>query len=140
MENTVVNNQTKIILLWVLLIVCMILHFNYHVSELIYGIDIRSKNASGTVPAHILYIRSAFHFLPIVYIVLVMWFNSKTVKIINLILAALYSLAHLFHLAGEIKKGDNPSQIVLLVITAILALLLTLASFYWNKNKIPENN
>ena len=132
------QQRIKIITVWLLLIVCMILHFDYHVSELFYGIDIRNKDADGTIPERILFIRSAFHFLPLLYIVMVLWLETKTVRIFQFILSLMYTLSHCFHLAGEISKGNNPSQIVLLSVTAFLSLLLILASWEWMKTQ--KNN
>lgn len=127
------TNQFRIILLWLILVVCMVLHFDYHVSELFYGIEIRRPDANGRVPSSVLYIRSAFHFLPFLYISVVMWFTARPVRIINLLLSVLYLLAHIAHLAGELKKGDNPSQMVLLSITAFLSSLAVIASWKWLK-------
>jgi len=126
------NNQSRIILLWLILVVCMILHFDYHVSELFYGIDIRRPDANGRTPDSVLYIRSAFHFLPLLYITLIMWHRTRLLRIVNMVLSVLYLMAHIAHLGGELK-GDNPSQIVLLSVTALLALLLAIAAWNWVK-------
>lgn len=129
------NNQIRIVLLWCLLILCMILHFDYHVSELFYGVDITKPDATGTVPASVVYIRSAFHFLPLLYIAVLLWFATSTVRIIHLVLSGLYTLAHLFHFAGEVSRGNNPSQIILLGITLLLSSLLVVAAFHWLREK-----
>lgn len=125
------NNQLRIIILWLVLVVCMILHFDYHVSEIFYGIDVKRPDANGTIPDSIVVIRSLFHFLPLLYAVALLWLEAKAVRLANFVLSVLYAFAHASHLAGELKKFDNPSQIALLSVTLLLALLLTFASWNW---------
>ncbi len=127
------NNQIRITLLWLILVVCMILHFDYHVSEIFYGIDVKRPNANGTVPNSIVVIRSLFHFLPLLYAATLLWFANKWMRLGNFILSVLYAFAHGMHLSGELKKFDNPSQIILLSVTFLLAVLLAYASFAWWK-------
>jgi hypothetical protein len=127
------NNQIRIVILWLLLVVCMILHFDYHVSEIFYGIDVKRPDANGTIPSTIVLIRTAFHFAPMAILVILMWTTSKAARIVNLALSVLYTLSHGMHLAGELKKGDNPSQMALLSVTLLLALTLVFASWKWYK-------
>ena len=61
------NNQTRIVFLWFMLIVCMILHFDYHVSDIFYGISVEKPGANGIVPPTIIIIRLAFHTLPFAF-------------------------------------------------------------------------
>ena len=48
--------QLRVIVLWILLLAGMILHFNYHVSKIFYGIDVARPGANGEIPfmAHLL--------------------------------------------------------------------------------------
>lgn len=119
--------------MWLILVVCMILHFDYHVSEIFYGIDVKRPNADGTVPNTIVVIRSVFHFLPLLYVATLLWFANKWVRLGNFMLSVFYTFAHGMHLSGELKKFDNPSQIILLSVTLTLSLLLVYASFKWWK-------
>jgi hypothetical protein len=66
-------------------------------------------------------------------LVILMWTTSKAARIVNLALSVLYTLSHGMHLAGELKKGDNPSQMALLSVTLLLALTLVFASWKWYK-------
>jgi hypothetical protein len=125
------NNHIRTIILWLLLVVCMILHFDYHVSEIFYGIDVKRPGANGTIPNTIVLIRAAFHFAPMVILVILMWAASKPARLVNLVLSMLYTLSHGMHLAGELKKGDNPSQMALLSVTFLLAVTLVFASWKW---------
>lgn len=133
------NNQTRITILWLVLVVCMILHFDYHVSEIFYGIDVKKPGATGAVPNSIVVIRSLFHFLPLLYVAVLLWFENKWVRLGNLVLSVLYVLSHAAHLLGELKKFDNLSQMALLSVTLLLALLLLYASInWWKETKSTE--
>lgn len=125
------NNQSKTVILWFMLVVCMILHFNYHVSELMYGRDIKRPDADGSIPLTVLYIRIVFHFLPLIFTGILMWISKPWLKLANLILSILYTISHIFHFAGEIVRGEDPSQILLLGTTFILSVMLAIASFLW---------
>jgi len=129
------HNQLRIVLLWILLVICMILHFDYHVSELFYGIDIKKPGANGVIPATIVLIRTAFHFLPVLYSVGLMWWSSQKVRIVNIALSVIYALANAAHFAGEVKKGDNPSQMILLGVAVLVSVMLIVASRGWVKQK-----
>lgn len=127
------NNQIRIIILWLILVICMILHFDYHVSDIFYGIDVKRPDADGTVPFSIIYIRAAFHFLPLLFVVLLLSKANTAIKFINLILSVAYTLSHAAHLVGELRKGDNPSQMTLLGVTLYIAVMLVIYSWMWRK-------
>ncbi|MBX2902900.1 MAG: hypothetical protein KF872_05020 [Chitinophagales bacterium] len=127
------SNQIRVTILWLVLVVCMMLHFDYHVSEIFYGIDVKRSDANGTVPNTIVVIRTLFHFLPLLYVAVLLWLESKLARLLNVVLSGLYLLSHTFHLVGEVQKFNNPSQIVLLSVTLVLASLLVLASYKWLK-------
>jgi hypothetical protein len=121
--------------LWLLLIVCMILHFDYHISGAVYGLDIKAKDAKGIIPPQLLWIRLAFHFLPLLYIMMIMWQSRSAFRLLNLILAGIYTIAHGFHFAGALRSADNPSQTILLGITLVLSVLLTVAAYQWYREQ-----
>ncbi|GAA4462697.1 hypothetical protein GCM10023093_09830 [Nemorincola caseinilytica] len=125
------SGQLRIVLLWVILVICMILHFDYHVSEIFYGIDVRKAGANGTVPPTILIIRTAFHFLPLLYAVTLMWYAGAVARKVNMVLSILYLGANAAHFIGEVRKGDNPSQIMLLGLTFVLSAVLVMAARQW---------
>ncbi len=134
------DNRTRIIILWLMFVVCMILHFNYHVSGIFYGIDVERPTADGTFPPSLIIIRLLFQHLPLLYIVALMFFERSWARITNLVLSALYTLANAFHLVGELAHPPvNPSQAVLLVITLLLSLVLVTFSLRWMKEPQTEN-
>ena len=139
---TISTHSLRIAMIWLILVVCMILHFDYHVSELFYGIDIKKPDANGTVPNSILIIRGIFHFLPFGFILVNLWTNNSIWRKIQIGIAGIYTLAHGFHLSGELSKGDNPSQILLLATTFLISVFLIIAciSSVKNRNKTSHKN
>ncbi len=135
------NHLQKIILFWLLLIVCMILHFNYHVSGIFYGVDVTMPNAAGKVPNSILIIRSLFHFLPLLYVIALTYYDNQKIRVANLVLSMIYASANLMHMIGEIAgKKEDLSQIMLLLITLFIFILLSHTSWLWNKEILHQSN
>ncbi len=119
------NNNNKLVALWGLTVIGMILHFNYHISGIFYGIDIVKPGSNGVEPVSLIVIRTLFYHLPIVWILLILYVEKRWMNITLLVISVLYFLAHASHLAGEVLgKEKNPSQISLLFVVLIVAGLL----------------
>ncbi|MEA5426703.1 hypothetical protein [Arcicella lustrica] len=128
------NNSQKIVTLWILFVVCMILHFNYHVSELFYGVDIKRPNANGVVPTSAAIIRFVFEILPMMLVTFILFIEKPLIRQINFYLSILFSLANLAHLVEEFMSPKlDLSQLNLLSFVFISSLLLNLASWRWIK-------
>ncbi|NLR93433.1 hypothetical protein [Flammeovirga agarivorans] len=129
------NLQTsqKVIYLWIILIITMILHSNYHVGEIFYGIDIVLESATGVVPTSTHIIRNVFYHLPIIYIMLLLLNDSKVLKLTLFIIAVLYTLSHAMHLFQDLSPFDG-SQTPLLTITLIASVYLSIEHYkYWKE-------
>lgn len=131
------NAQIKLVILWLLLIIGMILHFNYHIGEIFYGIDIVKPGANGKVPNSVFIIRTLFYHLPVIWLLLLIYVNTKWMKFTLFSISALYVLSHLGHLAGELRSEEkDPSQISLLSLVFIISCLLAVEHFkYWKKHE-----
>ncbi|MEM9023589.1 MAG: hypothetical protein AAGB22_07595 [Bacteroidota bacterium] len=131
------SDQLKLILLWLLTTVGMILHFNYHVSGVFYGIDITTPGADGTVPIGVLVVRTLYYHLPVVWILLLMYVNKPGMNLTLFIISVLYLLSHGAHVAGEVSKAEkDPSQISLLSLVLLVAGMLSVEHFrYWRHNR-----
>jgi hypothetical protein len=122
------SNITRISFLWLLLTVGMILHFNYHVGEIFYGIDIVRPDAKGVVPIGTALIRLVFQILPLCFVTFCLFFTQSWWKKANFYISVLYTIANIAHLAGEFKKPDL-SQINLLVFVLIASILLNISAY-----------
>lgn len=134
--------KLKLIILWTLTLIGMILHFNYEVSGIFYGINLVRPNATGNEPPGLLVIRTLFYHLPFVWILLIMYTNNKWADLILFILSALYCMAHAFHFGGELfKEEKNLSQVSLLFIVFVTAVFLSVEHFNvyrrWNQSTEP---
>ncbi|MEA5404871.1 hypothetical protein VB776_18190 [Arcicella sp. DC2W] len=128
------NNSQKIVTLWILFVVCMILHFNYHVGELFYGVDIKRPNANGVVPTSAAIIRFVFEILPMMLVTFILFIEKPIIRQINFYLSILFSLANLAHLVEEFMSPKlDLSQLNLLSFVFVSSLLLNLASWRWIK-------
>ena len=127
----------KLIVLWLLTLVGMILHFNYHIGELFYGIDVVRPDSDGTVPIGVFIIRTIYYHLPMVWILIILYAKKTWIRFPLFLISAVYALSHLGHLVGELLNPErSPSQISLLVLVVVLASILVYEHFgYWKKGK-----
>lgn len=133
-----IQTALKCIILWLMLIVMMILHFNYHVGEIFYGIDIVRENANGTVPISTHIIRGIFYHLPIIWILLLLVTDAKALKITLFFVSLVYTFAHGMHLVGELGKPDI-SQVSLLILTFITSIILNIEHYkYWKVKRVKQ--
>lgn len=126
-----IQSPLKCIIYWLLLVIIMMLHFNYHVGEIFYGIDVARENADGIVPVGTHVIRNIFYHLPFVWIIVLLSYQSNLVRVGLFIISVVYWMSHLVHL---FKDLDNPgfSQTPLLLLALFISSLLTLEHYkYW---------
>ena len=130
-----IENPLRCILFWLILILTMMLHFNYHIGELFYGIEIKREGANGTIPIGTHIIRNIFYHLPIVWVVVLILTNAKFIKFGLFIISLVYLLSHGLHLAKDLSNPDL-SQTPLLVLSFVIAILLSIEHYkYW---RIPN--
>ena len=126
-----IQNPLRCILFWLILVITMILHFNYHIGEIFYGIEITRKSADGTVPLGTHIIRNIFYHLPIVWIVLLILNDSKFIRAGLFIISLVYLISHGLHLAKDLSHV-NLSQTPLLFLSLIVSILLSIEHYkYW---------
>tara|TARA_B100001287_G_C22563936_1_gene472861 strand:+ start:82 stop:417 length:336 start_codon:yes stop_codon:yes gene_type:complete len=109
------------------------LHFNYHVGEIFYGINIVRDNADGVVPIGTHIIRNIFYHLPIIWSIILILSDKKIVKSGLFFISIVYLISHLMHLVKDLSKPDL-SQTPLLFIALLVAILLSMEHYkYWKK-------
>lgn len=124
------RNNYRLIVLWILLVIGMVLHFNYHISGLIYGINVVKDNADGSIPVGLIFIRNIFYHLPMLWVVLLLYCFKKWTYVMFFVISILYLLANLAHVSGEIFSGKNDiSQITLLSTVFIVSIVLSIEHF-----------
>ncbi|HRO75083.1 MAG TPA: hypothetical protein PLP27_02910 [Crocinitomicaceae bacterium] len=128
----------KLIVLWLITVVGMILHSNYHTNGFIYEVDVVKKGANGVLPNGLIIIRNVFYHLPIVWILLLMYTNKTLVNLALFVVSIVFSGAHLAHFSGEFKKEHlDFSQIPLLFIMFVISILIVVEQYkHWKTNKV----
>ena len=126
----IMKSIERVVLLWVLTIIGMILHFNYHIGGIFYGMDITVEGSNGLITNSTHVIRGLFYHLPIIYILLIMYLKGKIFNWIMLGVSIVYIIAHVSHLFGEMKSDHaDISQISLLTLVLIIGLLINKEHF-----------
>jgi len=109
----------------------MMLHFNYHIGELFYGVDITKEGANGTVPIGTHIIRNIFYHLPIVWVIVLILTDAIFIRAALFIISLVYVLSHGLHLAKDLSNPDL-SQTPLLFLSLTIAILLSIEHYkYW---------
>lgn len=128
------NINFRIPLLWLLITVGFILHGNYHLSDMFFGIDIKLPNAEGVVPLSAHIFRVVIEISILLFILFSLFKSGKIFYWISFIWAIILGLLNLIHI-GETIINDiqNISQIVLL--TYIFVVNLVLIAELWKVAK-----
>ena len=134
-----IQNPLKCIIYWLMLIVMMVLHFNYHVGDIFYDISVVRPNANGVVPMATHGIRNIFYHLPMVWIVMLLVSDAKALRLALFVVSVVYTLAHAMHFFKELATPDF-SQIPLLALALFVSILLNYEHFrYWRgKHQVSE--
>lgn len=112
----------------------MILHFNYHVSKIFYGIDVVRPGTEGKITAMAQLLKTVFYHLPMIFIVTLLYFKQKWFRLSMLIISLPYTISHIMHVWGEFKKPEiDLAQVPLLSLVLIFSLLLNKASWEYFK-------
>ncbi|MEM7110596.1 MAG: hypothetical protein AAF519_20370 [Bacteroidota bacterium] len=130
-----ISSKGRLVILWLLLVIGMILHFNYHVGEIFYGIDVVRANATGEVPIGTVIIRTIFYHLPMIWILVIIYTDKKIVRMVLLIISAVYLLAHGAHLAEELFAVEKDiSQTSLLAVVLLVSGMTSVEHYkYWKE-------
>ncbi len=135
-----IENPLRCILYWLILIVIMILHFNYHVGELFYGIELTKEGANGTIPIGTHIIRNIFYHMPILWVLTLVLTDSKLIKGGLFFISLIYAFAHGLHLLKDLSN-PNLSQTPLLSLALTVSILLSFEhyNFWKSKKNIVKN-
>lgn len=128
-------------MLWLLILIGYILHPQFYLSGLFYGVDIKLKDSTGKEPAssHIMHI--LFDILPMAIILLSMYLTSKIYRVILLTLTILFLIANGAHFIETIKEdAGSISQIILIGFIFIFNLLLFVEALRWWRDKSGKEN
>ncbi len=124
--------QTKIVILWLLVILSIFLHQFFALHNLRYGLNV-VKAGYDAVPDMEMLKRLGLYLLPTIFICGIMFVTSHTVRFLNFIAGLFYTAFHVWHFFDELGKLEDWVQWILLSITIGYCVLLNLASWRWFK-------
>ncbi len=134
------NLNYKLVVLWGLTIIGMILHFNYHIGGIFYGVDIVKPGYNGKEPAGLIIIRTLFYHLPVLWILFILYIQKRWMNLTLFVLSILYCIAHTIHFIEELLAEEkNGSQISLLFIVLIVAGFLVVEHYKTIRKINPTN-
>ena len=128
------KNQTKIIVLWLLVILGMLFHQFFSLHNLRFGVNV-VKAGYESVPDMEMLKRLGLYLLPTIFIGGIMFVQTHIVRILNLTASIFYTAFHTWHFLDELGKMKDWVQWILLTLLIGYCLLLNFASWQWMKNK-----
>ncbi|MEM9361356.1 MAG: hypothetical protein AAGA43_01925 [Bacteroidota bacterium] len=128
------NNQIKTIVLWLLLVIGIVIHTVIETGEALFFAPLPEEPFGEGIPmfAHVIYIFSMI--MPMLFILLTLFFSSKAYKIVSLIFASLLTLLHIFHVLED-GSMENITQLLLLSLIAITSAILVVTLVKWLRLK-----
>lgn len=130
MKMSVSIELLRVLVIWALIMIGMILHFNYHVSKIFYGIDVARPGADGTINPMVHVVRTAFYHLPMIFIVALLFLRSQIFRLVMFLITFLYTISHIMHVWKELTKPTPDfSQVVLMTLILVMSIVLNVSSW-----------
>lgn len=112
------NKQFLISFLWLLIVIGYIFHSTYHLSEAVFGVDIKLPNATGEVPIVMYVIRIVLEIFTLTLVLLTLYSTGKVFRWFSFVWASILGVLNAFHL-GETIMG-HPGELSQLVLLAFI--------------------
>lgn len=122
--------QTKIIILWLLVITGMLLHQFFSLHNLRFGVNV-IKAGYDAVPDMEMVKRLGLYLLPTIYILGIMFLESRIVRLLAFAASLFYTAFHGWHFIDELGKMKDWVQWILLTLIIVYCVVLNLASWKW---------
>lgn len=127
------NSTGKITILWVVIMVGFAMHMLADLIPLFWGTNIAIPDATGEAPTGMLiFMVGLSFFIPMCGLLCMQYRNSKTMRVINLMLAAIMMLFNFFHVS-ELFTEFNPVQLLILPVMTIVGVYLFIFSLHLMK-------
>lgn len=119
------HTQVRIVLLWLIIVLCFFIHGYYHLAEIFFGIDIKIEGATGKVPLATHLFSLLIEIVPLTLLVLHLYRRGRIFLWISLIFAGLLAILNLVHFGATVwNEAGDIRQIALLSFIFIVNLLL----------------
>ncbi len=129
------NKISKVSLLWVIIMVGFMAHIITDMLPAFWGVNIAMPDATGVAPTGMmLFMIGMAFFVPMCGLVCMNYRSSKTMRVINLVLACAMMLFNIFHIS-ELFIEFNPVQILIHPVMVVLGIYLFIYSLRLVKQK-----
>lgn len=120
--------------LWVITGIVFCLHETFDVANIIYGIDVRSADANGTVPAIQHALRLTFDVGSMLIAIVILYTQARWLRWALLIFVGLTIPANILHVIAIYKEDPGHySQIGLLIFVLFVSIALFIDNYKWVK-------
>lgn len=136
-------NGLEVGFLWLCLVMGMVLHFNYEVSGIRYGVDFVRPGADGVVPLSNFAIKAVFYVLPLLLAVGATGSPGRPYRAVNLVLSSLFAFANAMHLIMTARGASDVldyAQVLLLTAVLLANVQLIRLSSRWRREPLVTNN
>ena len=129
------NKISKVSLLWVIIMIGFMAHIITDILPAFWGVNIAMPDATGVAPTGMmLFMIGTAFFVPICGLFCMNYRSSKTMRVINLVLAGAMMLFNIFHVC-ELFMEFNPVQLLIYPVMVVLGIYLFIYSFRLVKQK-----
>jgi hypothetical protein len=129
------NKISKVSLLWVIIMVGFMAHIITDILPVFWGVNIAMPDATGVAPTGMmLFMIGMAFFIPMCGLLCMNYRSSKTMRVINLVLASAMMLFNIFHVS-ELFMEFNPVQTLIHPVMVVLGIYLFIYSLRLVKQK-----
>lgn len=124
--------QTKISILWLIILIGLVFHTILHLMPVFYGVNIAKPNSTGAVPLGMSLTMGFTFLIPVAMICLCLFFTGKWVQVTNLIISIIVLLINTVHLSELfLAKSVDIAQVFVLPALFVVSLFLCVISYKW---------
>lgn len=126
---------SKVSLLWVIIMIGFAMHMLADMLPAFWGVNIAMPDATGVAPmGMMLFMIGMAFFVPMCGLLCMNYRSSKTMRVINLVLAGVMMLFNIFH-ASELFMEFSPVQLLIHPVIVVLGIYLFIYSLRMVRQK-----
>ena len=135
MIETMETKISKVSLIWVIIMIGFAMHMLADMLPAFWGVNIAMPDATGVAPmGMMLFMIGMAFFVPMCGLLCMNYRSSKTMRVINLVLAGVMMLFNIFH-ASELFMEFSPVQLLIHPVMVVLGIYLFIYSLRMVRQK-----
>ena len=129
------TKTSKVSLIWVIIMIGFAMHMLADMLPAFWGVNIAMPDATGVAPmGMMLFMIGMAFFVPMCGLLCMNYRSSKTMRVINLVLAGVMMLFNIFH-ASELFMEFSPVQLLIHPVMVVLGIYLFIYSLRMVRQK-----